>query len=269
MQDHGHKLTLGLILLALVMGCGGGGGGGGADSSTENPALLNYYVSVGDSITFGIGDDDPTDDTSMDGRNSGGGFEPILNDLLTDITGESHSIVNEGVEGATSSYGLTWIPTILGVHPDSQRFLVQWGTNDARPWLPVPSGLGLSPGDGGYPGTFKDNMQQIIDTINTAGKEVCLAKPPITLGDSTDSAIYPDPDLGARSVLIKEYNQVIDELANDPLNFISITPPDFYGLFNEDVPGGKRYDFEFADNLHPNGEGYRSMAGRWLESLTP
>ena len=112
-------------------------------------------------------------------------------------------------------------------------------------------------------------MQQIIDAINMASKEACLAKAPITLGDDADTAQYDDPDQGRRSLFVKEYNQVIDELAGDPLNNIMVVPPDFYGLFNEDVPGGKRYDFEYADNLHPNGTGYGSMANEWLESIAP
>jgi lysophospholipase L1-like esterase len=161
------------------------------------------------------------------------------------------------------------INTIIANHPLSQRFLIEYGTNDARPWLPVPSGLGLSPGDPGYAGSFKDNMQQIIDAVNAASKEACLAKAPITLGDSVNSTPYDDPDSGARSVLVKEYNQVIDELASYPSNNIMVVPPDFYSLFNEDVTGGKRYDFEYSDNLHPNGEGYRSMANEWGNSLVP
>jgi lysophospholipase L1-like esterase/predicted regulator of Ras-like GTPase activity (Roadblock/LC7/MglB family) len=235
----------------------------------------NYYVAIGDSITFGEGDDDPFDDISQDGRNSGGGYEPILNDRLTDMTGGvPHTIVNQGIGGQTSAYGLSTISFFLEAHPESQRFLVQWGTNDARPDLPVPSGLGLSPADDGYPGSFKDNMQQIIDAINAAGKEVCIAKPPITLGNGPNTTPYTDPDAGVRSVLIKEYNEVIDELKNDLSNNIVVTPPDFYSLFNEDVINedateGKRYDFEYTDNLHPNGDGYRSMADRWLESLNP
>ena len=229
----------------------------------------NYYVAIGDSITDGFGDDDPSDDISLDGRNSAGGFEPILNNLLTSMTGESHTIVNEGVGGATSSNGRVSIFSVLEAHPESWRFLVQYGTNDADPFFPIPSGLGLVSGDSGYPGTFKDNMQQIIDAINAAGKEVCLAKLPITLGDGPYSPPYVDPDLGTRNILIKEYNDVIDELKNNLLNNISITIPDFYSLFNEDVSGGKRYEFEYADNLHPDGDGYSSVAGGWLEVLIP
>jgi lysophospholipase L1-like esterase len=144
------------------------------------------------------------------------------------------------------------------------------GTNDARPWLPVPSGLGLSPGDPGYPGTFKDNMQRIINLINGAGKEVCLAKPPITLGETATSTPYPDPDSGARSMLIKEYNQVIDGLYNTSANGITVVPPDFYTLFSAYDPGtGKyRYESEYSDNLHPNGLGYSSMVELWFQHLT-
>ena len=229
----------------------------------------HYYVGIGDSITEGFGDDDPSDDISLDGRNNGPGYESILNNFLTGASGIPHTIINEGVGGATSSDGRESILTILAKHPESQRFLVQFGTNDARPWLPVPSGKGLSPSDPGYPGTFKDNMQHIINEISSQGKEVCLGKPPITLGDSTYSSPYDNPDEGTRSVLVKEYNEVIDELKNDLLNNIMVTPPDFYSLFNEDVYGGKRYDFEYEDNLHPNGVGYHSMANKWLESLTP
>jgi hypothetical protein len=69
------------------------------------------------------------------------------------------------------------------------------------PDLPVPSGLGLSPADGGYPGSFKDNMQQIIDAINAAGKEVCIAKPPITLGRRPQyHAIYRSRCRGTKRV---------------------------------------------------------------------
>jgi len=229
----------------------------------------NYYVAIGDSITEGYGDDDPSDDMSLDGRNAGGGYTPILNNLLTAATGMPHTIVNEGVSGRESLGGMNAILTYLAKYPDSKRFLVQYGTNDSDPFFPVPSGIGLSRGDPGYPGTFKENMQVIVDEINADGKEVCLSKLPITLGDTPTSTPYANPDLGLRSVLIKEYNDVIDELKNDLLNDITVIPPDLYSLFNEDVPGGKRYDFEYYDNLHPNGEGYRSMAYRWLDQLAP
>jgi lysophospholipase L1-like esterase len=243
-----------------------------SDHTIEASFESNHiFVTIGDSITEGTGDDDTSDDTSQDGKNTGGGYQPILNDLLTAYeNGIPHNIINEGVSGDTSADGLIIIQSTLSTYPEALRYLVMYGTNDARPWLPVPSGQGLNPGSPGYPGTYKDNMQRIIDAINSAGKEILIAKPPITLGDNVNSTPYPDPDTGARSVLIKEYNQVIDELVSDPLNNITVTPPDFYNYFKEIDPAtaSPRYEDQYADNLHPNGIGYQSMAQLWFEEIT-
>lgn len=261
------KLLATVIMLLILVGCAGGSSSGGGGGNPEEQQL----ITMGDSITAGVGDDIAADDTSHDGKNNGGGFQPILNDLLTEYkNGLPHDIVNEGIAGDTSADGLAYIPTALNLYPDAKKYLLMYGTNDARPSLPVPSGKGLNPGDPGYPGTYKDNMQQIIDAINNAGKKVCLAKPPIALGDSADGAKYADPDTGARSVLIKEYNEVIDEFKNDPSNNITVTPPDFYNFFKEIDPGtgNPRYEDQYSDNIHPDGVGYQSMADLWFDALT-
>ena len=220
------------------------------------------YVAIGNSLTEGLGDDDPSDDVSMDGRNSGGGFEPILNNLLSNDSGLAHSVVNEGVEGTVSAEGLELISaegpdSILSRHHDAKGFLIQYGTNDARPWLPVPPT---------GPGSFQDNMQQIIDKVKAAGKEAWVAKPPIALARSNSSPPYNDPDSGARNVLIKDYIDIIDH----GLNNISLPSPDFYSYFSsrDPITGNYRYQDQYADNLHPNGEGYRSMAKLWFEALS-
>ena len=231
----------------------------------------HQIITLGDSITEGYGDDISADDISQDGRNNGGGFQPILNNLLTaHEKGFPNNIINEGVGGDTSADGLAYISTALVLYPAAKSYLVQYGTNDANPMLPIPSGKGLHPGDPGYPGTYKDNLQQIINAINGAGKQVCLAKPPITLGDTVNGTQYVDPDTGARNLQIKEYNQVIDELVNDFSNHIIIIPPNFYNYFKEidPVTGNSRYKDQFSDNLHPNGIGYQSMAELWFEALT-
>jgi lysophospholipase L1-like esterase len=265
------KLILVLMVLSLsVLGCAGGSSGGGSSGGGVNPEE-QQLITVGDSITEGYGDDIAYDDTSRDGKNNGGGFQPILNNLLTEYRNDRpHDIVNEGVGGDTSADGLAYIPTALNLYPDSKKYLLMYGTNDADPFLPIPSGKGLYPGDPGYPGTFKDNMQQMIDAINGEGKQVCLAKPLITLGDTVNGARYVDPDTGRRSQQIKEYNLVIDELVNDASNHITVTPPDFYNYFKEvdPVTGDPRYEDQYSDNLHPNGIGYQSMAALWFETLT-
>ena len=206
----------------------------GADvSGAQTPAQVtpagigDYYVAFGDSITNGVGDGDTSDDTSNDGRNSGGGYAPILNNLLTNQLGYPHTVVNAGLGGELSAGGATRIGGILAANADAQRILVMYGMNDANPGImPIPSGLGQNPA---APGTFKANMKQIIDAINNAGKEVVLAKINIALGDGRFTAPYFDPNQGVRSLNIKQFNLVIDELRAE--NGISIAAPDFYTFF--------------------------------------
>jgi lysophospholipase L1-like esterase len=175
-----------------------------------NIGVGDYYVAMGDSITYGSDDDVPSDDSSSDGRNTGGGYEPILNDLLTSFNGYPHNIANEGVPGDASIDGLFNISAVLSRHQHSSRFLVQYGTNDANVFLPTPSGLGLNSDDPGYPGSFKDNMQQIIAAIDEAGKEVSLAKIPIALSSCQTCDPYPDPSQGQKNIIIQEFNEVIE-----------------------------------------------------------
>ena len=221
----------------------------------------DYYVAIGDSITQGAGDDDPSDDVSLDGRNSGRGFAPILNNLLAQFLNYPNTVINEGLGGTTSGDGLLNLPLVLQRHPDAQRFLIMYGMNDARPWAPVPSGLGLSPGSSGYPGTFKANMQNMLNLISSHDKEVLLAKTIIALGDRATGTTYENPHNGARSLLIQQYNAVIDELFVENTD-IQFQPPDFYSYFAD------HYVFEYADNIHPNGQGYGSMAAIWADTLT-
>jgi lysophospholipase L1-like esterase len=226
----------------------------------------DYYVAIGDSITEGYLDDFAGDNISLDGRDNYGGFEPVLNDLLTGIKGVPQHIVNEGIGGDLSDDGKNIVQFILAKHPDAEIFLVQYGTNDST-WESIPSGLGLLPGDAGYASSFKDNMQQIIDDIQGAGKEVYLAKVPIALGDSSAGIPFADPEGEPRNQLIREYNQVIDGLVLS--NHIAVSPPDFYSYFSSVDPatGKYRYEEEYADNLHPNGVGYGSMAKLWADAI--
>ena len=225
----------------------------------------DYYVAFGDSITLGTDDDDPTDDISDDGRNSGGGYPPILNNLLTQKKGFPHNIQNEGHGGDRSSDGRTKIASKLSAHPMAQWFLVMFGTNDTSGAVPRSSGLGRSPGQSGYSGSYKDNMNRIVSAIINDGRIPVLAYVPIRFGSSSGSSSYPNPDSHPTNLLIRDYNRVIDEL-RDIHPEIQVTPPDFYEYFRKTRRSNGR-SVEFDDNLHPNGEGYRSMAELWSEAL--
>jgi lysophospholipase L1-like esterase len=227
-----------------------------------------YLVAMGDSITWGAGDDLLSDNHSLDGRDGPRGFEPVLNDLLTAARKLPHRIASEGVGGNRAEDGIYSIHGLLGKHPEAQVFLVLYGTNDSfQAWNPVPSGRGLLPADSGYHGTYKDHMQQIIEAAFGAGKKVNLAKVPIALGDSSQGSKFADPQTARRNQLIREYNEVIDELVK--ANGIAVSPPDLYAYFTEKNPatGKYRYEEEYADNVHFNGQGYRSMARLWKEAL--
>jgi lysophospholipase L1-like esterase len=224
----------------------------------------DYYVAMGDSITKGFGDDITSDNTSVDGRNLAGGYTPILNGHLTGTRKFPHHLVNEGVAGALSADGKAIAGILLAKHPDAQTFLVQYGTNDSPR---VPSGRGLLPEDDGYRGSYKENMQQIIDAIHGDRKKVYLAKVPIALGEWSTGTPFTNPETALRNQIIREYNQVVEELVL--ANQIPVSPPDLYAYFagvNPDT-GKYRYQEEFADNVHPNGLGYRSMAELWKEAI--
>jgi lysophospholipase L1-like esterase len=220
----------------------------------------DYYVGIGDSITRGQGDDVASDDTSLDGRDSGGGYEPVLNDELSAATGFANVVKNEGIGGRTSLGALSKMNGMLNNHPNAQFVLLLFGTNDSKNELAVPSGLGLQSGDFGYLFTYKANMQQLIDATLARGKVPVLAKIPIAYGNCGRCSAYPNPQTAPQNVRIREYNQVIDELVVE--NDLPIAGPDLYTHF-------AAHPEQMADRLHPNGVGYQAIAELWSEALFP
>jgi lysophospholipase L1-like esterase len=212
----------------------------------------DFYVALGDSITRGVGDFDMSDNTSQDGQTTGGGYPPVLADFLLAEKGYSPKIVNEGVEGETALAALFRLPGVLAKYPTAQFYLIQYGTNDAYTAFPLPSGLGLNPGDSGYPGSFKDTMQRIIDLVKNQGKTPLLGL-----------MLYTPLSFLQRS--FRNYNRVITGYINDPgliaSNGIAVVPPDFYAHFKTNPQQLN------SDGLHPTGAGYRAMGDLWCGAL--
>jgi len=239
--------------------------GGAFASDTKDPVGIgDTYVAFGDSLSKGVGDDIQADNISQDLRINDGGYSAILSDALTAETGYPNAVVRGGEGGDQSIDGLARLPGLLSAFPYSQYYLVLFGTNDSRRTMPIPPGLDgngelLDPTDPDYPGTYLDNMQQIIDLLVINGKAPILSLVPITLGVCSDCDQFPDPDTADRNKKIQDYNKVIRELVKD--NGIKVTPPDFYTYFRNNQD-------QFSDNLHPNGVGYQNMADLWFQALT-
>jgi len=219
-----------------------------AEAADELPLVdVNgiHLVGLRDDITAGLRDDNPGDDISLDGRNTGGGYQSVLNDLLTAGNLKPVTVLDEGNSGETSFGGAARIEQVLARTPAAQGYLVFYGVNDAIAGVTKDA--------------FKTNMQQIITAVRDAGKAIFLAKAPPDLIDSV------------RDARIEEYNAAIVELVNNQANgFVGYAPPDFHAYFSDPLNGpdpSSVNDLMAADNLHPNGEGYRSMARLWCLEL--
>jgi len=231
------------------------------DTNINVGAQGNYYVGVGDSITNGIKDNYQTDNQSADGRNiSSQGYQANIIDLLN-TSGASPSIIfNDGIGGDSTTDTLnTRINSILERHIDANNYLILLGTNDSSS---VASGSGCS--GAACNGTFKGNMQSIVDLIIADGKQVTVALIPPSWG----SPLFANPWTASRNITIREYNSVI----NSELTDISIGP-DFFSFFLDDTNSDNTPDIVrsslFEDSLHPNGLGYVVMAHLWHNFLNP
>ena len=212
-------------------------------------------IAVGDSITNGIGDNYATDNIS--GRIIGfQGFESNLTDLLNATQTRPTLVINEGIGGDESVDGLSRVNSILARHTGADQILLMYGTNDAGAL--IPSGEGCN--GVACNGTFKGNLQEIIDTA--IGKTVTVALLPPIFGSGVNGVPFSDPLTASRNV---NYIQVYNAVIRNELTEIQ-TGPDLFSYFLS--PSENRFSL-FADNLHPNALGYVSIAHLWHNSLNP
>lgn len=223
------------------------------DTNTLVGAMGNYYVAIGDSITNGEGDNYATDNqaTRIFGFQ---GYEANLNTLLENSQPKPILIQNEGIGGDESvDTAFTRINSILARHPGSDNALVMLGTNDAL--ASIPSGDGCT--GAACNGTFKGNMQSLIDTLNAAGKTVYIARIPPVFGNPPP---FADPANAAVNInYVQPYNNVVtNQLTGRQVG------PDFYAYFLG--AGQNRYSL-FSNVWHPNALGYTVMAALWHNIL--
>ncbi len=230
------------------------------DTNERIGAMGDYYVAVGDSNTIGSSDTYMADNQSQDGRTiSFHGYESNLNDLLTATLLYPHIVYNEGIGGDESfDAAYSRIDSILERHTEAKKILILFGTNDSGGTLPVPSGLGCSGSD--CDGTYKQNMQLLVDKIVAAGKTAVVALVPPSWGASGTGPPFPNPLDASKNLLIQEYNSVI----SSELQYIQ-TGVDFFSFFLSPIIN--RFSL-FYDNFHPNGLGCAVMAKLWSNALT-
>jgi lysophospholipase L1-like esterase len=231
-----------------------------SEAAMELPQVATegvQLIGMGNSIAGGLKDNDPNDDTSDDLRNTSGGFQSVLNDRLSVRSTMPISILSEGNAGENSAEGLARIQTVLQNNPAAQGYLLLYGANDARSSKILPSGLGMNSAQPGYNDTFKGHMDQIFSAILAAGKQIFPGKALPKFENGSPNG----PNVAPLNAALQEFNQVIDELLLEKGLSGSYTAPDFYSYF---IAHPAEMD---ADGIHPNGNGYKSLARGWCESL--
>ena len=207
-----------------------------------------FRIAIGDSLTNGVGDSFRGDNISSDGKViAEQGYVGVLQSLLSSSNPVPQIIFNEGVPGDNSLDVVDLrINSILERYPNANFAQVLIGTNDTGGTLPIPSGLGCS--GAGCNGTFKQNVQNLIDVLNVAGITPVIALTPPIFDSVT-------PLTSVRNVALQAYNSVIlTELSN------RVIGPDLYTYF---LSAAQNRESLYSDDLHFNGYGYKIVAHLW------
>ncbi len=168
-------------------------------------------------------------------------------------------IANEGLGGTTTKEGRDRLAETIARYPDSQIWLILFGTNDSGGTMPVPSGVNCREPDSFDPthpdydaacrSTFKGYLRDMVLRLQSRNKIPALAQVP-----------YVRNAPASRLNLILEYNQVVRDL--HAFHHLVIEPPAFYDHFMESAN-----HYLFFDNVHPNGSGYLDMAHMWHDNI--
>jgi lysophospholipase L1-like esterase len=211
-------------------------------------------VLVGDSISTGVGDDDSdpqgsSPDVSDDGRNSGGGFGPILNNALTDAGLGPVTIIHGGNPGDKAFDAIAKTNAIVARNPNATAFLVMFGSNDAYGSTPV------------LPDDFQANLQQVVQALESTGADVYVATTP-----AVDEASVGDNN---RNETLSQYRTKIIELVDtySPTNGRVLHGPDFFTRFEATLGLPTSDDLLGSDGLHPDGDGYAAMGEDWEQCM--
>jgi len=149
------------------------------------------------------------------------------------VPGRFPAMIDGGVGGVNSGYGVTVIDEWLALNPDFHIWAIGYGTNDA--WQKLPSS------------TFDQNMQTLVDRIEAAGRVPVIARIPFAASGPADADV-------------RLLNEVIARIA--ARNGL-LPGPDLYAWFSAHP------DELSDDGVHPSEAGSRSINRLWYEALRP
>lgn len=165
----------------------------------------------------------------------GGGYPARLEELLN-ARGVPAVVENHGVPGETTAEALSRIGGVLDGGGDV--LLLMEGTNDIRTLSPE---------------TIAFNIAEIADRAEAAGLDVVHG----TIIPRTPASAYDGTNRGTGG-----FNGLVRELAWE--NGRNLADP-FYVFFHQ-TPNA--FTELYADNFHPNPEGYDLLAEVWADALT-
>ncbi len=195
-----------------------------APVSISDAGGVKQILAFGDSITSGR----PYTDIVGGGRRPYGGYEPVLEQLLSDDRREAY-VYNWGYGGETTPTGVNRINSVLSSRK-SDYVLIMEGTNDQ--WFGISAN------------TTAFNLGLMVDKCRDFGTI------PI-LGNLTPA----DRDTSNQIPLV--YNPKIADIAQQK-NAVLV---DHYSAVVD------RWDELHYDSVHPNREGYEEIARMWHNTL--
>jgi lysophospholipase L1-like esterase len=193
-------------------------------------ARANLYLAFGDSITFGTGSSD------------GSGYREELRAALRAYWGKA-DVANGGVPGTPSNKGETRVGASLGTQRPAY-LLILYGTNDwndreCRDEFPC------------Y--TITSLRSMVLQARDAGAFPVVGTIPPVNPG-------YTDRDPEARNDWVRRMNELVRAMARQERAPIAEVHGDFLKQ--------PSLSALFADEKHPNDDGYRVIARAFFDAIT-
>lgn len=214
-----------VLFCVLLAGCGGNSPpkpsseSAPAEPAAEKPSTDSrpVIVAFGDSLTAGFG------------AEPGRSYPDFLQKDI-DARGLQWRVVNAGVSGDTTTDGLARIGEVMEYKP--RIVIVEFGGNDGLRGLPLK--------------TTRENLEQIIEQLHTAGAKLVLA------GMTLPPNYGPD--------YIRPFEEIYKNLAAKYK--LPLIPFLLQGV-------GGHPKLMQADGIHPTGAGNRIVAQNVMEVLAP